>query len=198
MHKSGGISRSIFNFIPFWFRVAKKEVKLCTEKDSLPNPTFLLGDTLYVSTLLKVSSYAQISVQGPSDTTTQLAMAAGGWLPLAVCGCIVSFRVVFMMLPLSACEPGVRQALSHGLGIDPPAWNLTFFYIFIYFRFGCIGSEWQHLRCSVPASLWLWPRGSERGALQLWHLGLVCSKGCGLLVPGPGIEPPSPALEGGF
>lgn len=90
LHKSGGISRSIFNFIPFWFRVAKKEVKLCTEKDSLPNPTFLLRDTLYVSTLLKVSFYTQISVQGPSDTTTQLAMAAGGWLPLAVCGCIVS------------------------------------------------------------------------------------------------------------
>ena len=95
----------------------------------------------------------------------------------------------------AGCEAGVKPWAGDWPACLEP---LTFFNIFIYFRFGCIGSEWQHLRCSVPASLWLWPRGSERGALQLWHLGLVCSKGCGLLVPGPGIEPPSPALEGGF
>ena len=28
--------------------------------------------------------------------------------------------------------------------------------------------------------------------------GLSCSVACGILVPGPGIEPTSPALEGGF
>ena len=43
-------------------------------------------------------------------------------------------------------------------------------------------------------------------ALQLWHVSSVvvahrwlsCSVACGILVPRPGIEPMSPALEGGF
>ena len=35
----------------------------------------------------------------------------------------------------------------------------------------------------------------------VWHAGLVassCGMACGILVPRPGIEPESPALEGGF
>lgn len=54
---------SIFNFFLLWFRAAKKEVKLCTEKDSLTNPTFLPRDTPSVSKLPKVSFLTQISVQ---------------------------------------------------------------------------------------------------------------------------------------
>lgn len=54
---------SIFNFFLFWFRVAKKEVELCTDKDSLTNPTFLPRDTPSVSKLPKVSFLTQISVQ---------------------------------------------------------------------------------------------------------------------------------------
>ena len=41
--------------------------------------------------------------------------------------------------------------------------------------------------------------------LSLWHTGslvvahgLSCPEACGILVPRPGIEPASPALEGGF
>ena len=43
------------------------------------------------------------------------------------------------------------------------------------------------------------------GNLSLQHMnspvvvrGLSCSAACGILVPGPGIEPMSPALQGGF
>ena len=43
------------------------------------------------------------------------------------------------------------------------------------------------------------------GSVVLWHVGslveargLSCPSACGILVPQPGIEPASPALEGGF
>ena len=32
----------------------------------------------------------------------------------------------------------------------------------------------------------------------MWHSGFVAPAACGILVPQPGIEPTSPALEGGF
>ena len=66
------------------------------------------------------------------------------------------------------------------------------FLIFIYLA--ALG-----LHCGAQALLW--------GAwlLSLWHLGSVvvthwpgCPEACGILVPQPGIEPMSPALEGGF
>ena len=41
--------------------------------------------------------------------------------------------------------------------------------------------------------LWLWYMGSVAAVC-----GLSCSAACGSLVPWPGIEPASPALQGGF
>ena len=54
--------------------------------------------------------------------------------------------------------------------------------------------------------LWLWCTGSRgHGLCSLRHTGslgevrgLTCPTTCGILVPRPGIEPASPALEGGF
>ena len=69
-----------------------------------------------------------------------------------------------------------------------------FIYLFILFlaASGLSCGAWP-LCCSVPASLWL------------WHVGLVvvahrlsCPVACGILIPRPGIEPMSPALEGWF
>ena len=46
------------------------------------------------------------------------------------------------------------------------------------------------LCCGTPTLL-LWCGGSRA-------CGLSCPMACGILVPQPGIEPVSPALEGGF
>ena len=57
--------------------------------------------------------------------------------------------------------------------------------LFIYL--GCAGSmlQTQALCCAVQTSLAV-------------ARGLSCPMACGILVPQPGIEPMSPALEGGF
>ena len=83
------------------------------------------------------------------------------------------------------------------------------FLIFIYylFIFGCVGSQLRHLgsllQCAGSRARGLC--SCARCALQLWHKGSVvaahglsCPAACGILVPRPGIEPVSPALEGGF
>ena len=77
--------------------------------------------------------------------------------------------------------------------------------VFIYlFIFGCTGSPFQQTGSFFVAVCRL---------LQLWHMderapehagsvvavqGLRCLGACGILVPHPGIEPSSPALEDGF
>ena len=38
--------------------------------------------------------------------------------------------------------------------------------------------------------------GAQAGLVAIW--GLSCPEACGVLVPWPGMEPMSPALEGGF
>ena len=68
--------------------------------------------------------------------------------------------------------------------------------------------------CGAWTSLQLWLAGSRRcGLCSLWHAGslqltctsslvvarrISCPTACGILVPQPGIEPTSPALEGRF
>ena len=54
------------------------------------------------------------------------------------------------------------------------------FYLFLKFYFGCAGSL-------------LWHTG-----FASWVPGLSCPEVCGILVPWSGIEPMSPAMEGGF
>ena len=84
-----------------------------------------------------------------------------------------------------------------------------FYYLFIYLSIylsiylwlcrvlvvahGIFHCGMQALHCSAWASLWLWRVGSVVAA----H-GLSCPEACGILVRCPGIEPTSPALEGGF
>ena len=51
----------------------------------------------------------------------------------------------------------------------------------------------QGLHCSIWDPL-LWHKGFS----LVVALGLSCPVACGILVPQPGIEPESPALEGGF
>ena len=53
--------------------------------------------------------------------------------------------------------------------------------------FGCIRSQLGHV------DLLLWCRDS-----LVVVCGLSCPTACGILVPGPGIEAMSPALQGGF
>ena len=74
---------------------------------------------------------------------------------------------------------------------------------FFFNLFGCFGSWLQHLDLlGVQASL-----AVVRASLQLWHAGsrahrlsgcrgLCFPAACGILVPQPGMEPVSPALEG--
>ena len=87
------------------------------------------------------------------------------------------------------------------------------FYYFILFIFGCVGSQlWlcgsfiaacRIFHCSALASLQLWCEGSRaRGLCSLSQAGslveahrLSCPSACGILVPGPGIEPTSPHWE---
>ena len=92
-----------------------------------------------------------------------------------------------------------------------------FIYLFSLF-FGCIGSSlWCAgfslvVACGFSLSscgAWTPERvGSVVCSMQALSLrcessvvvarGLSCPKACGILVPRPGIEPASPALEGGF
>ena len=66
--------------------------------------------------------------------------------------------------------------------------QILFFLIFIYLLFLAV----LGLSCGTQ-DLQLWHAGSVVVAL-----GLSCPVACGILVPRPGIEPTSPALEGGF
>ena len=73
----------------------------------------------------------------------------------------------------------------------------NFIYLFIWLRRvlvvarGILVAACRIFHCSAWASLWLWCAGSKAR-------GLNCPTECGILVPQPGIEPMSPALEGGF
>ena len=52
--------------------------------------------------------------------------------------------------------------------------------------------------CGVRAPERVGPVVCGTQALQLWRAGLAAPQHVGILVPRPGIEPASPALEGGF
>ena len=78
------------------------------------------------------------------------------------------------------------------------------FLFLLFFYFGCAGSSlWcgalccgmlSFCSCSVRASLGVaW--GLEHTSSVVVALGLSCFAACGMLVPQPGIEPESPALE---
>ena len=60
------------------------------------------------------------------------------------------------------------------------------------YLFGCIGSQLQHSRSFVVVC--------RLQSMQAWYLWCVfsCPLTCGILVPWPGIEHASPALEGWF
>ena len=100
--------------------------------------------------------------------------------------------------------------------------NFVLFLIFIYFLyyfFGCVGSQLLCASFSLHRagfslvvacgfslfSLARCPGSRARGLCSLRHTGslieaceLSCPEACGILVPRPGVEPESPALEGGF
>ena len=88
--------------------------------------------------------------------------------------------------------------------------NIYFIYFLAASGLSCC--TWA-LRCSTWAFLQLWRAGSRASelcscgaqALSLRHSSSVvvacelsCPAACGILVPRPGIEPTSPALEGRF
>ena len=75
--------------------------------------------------------------------------------------------------------------------------TLWFVYLFIYLAAWVLSCGTWVLCCGMR-DLSLWHAGSS-----LWHTGsrarrLGCPAACGILVPQPGIELASPALEGGF
>ena len=81
-----------------------------------------------------------------------------------------------------------------------------FVYLFFLFKlylfiFGCVGSSLRHAGSSIVARGLLsrcGARAPECLGSVVAVLWLSCPVACGILVPRPGIEPASPALEGGF
>ena len=83
--------------------------------------------------------------------------------------------------------------------------SFSFDFFLVFYFFDCSGS-WLLCGLSPVAGRRLWgTRTSVTTAPRLLSLdaevvalGLSCPMVCGVLVPRPGIEPVSPALEGGF
>ena len=71
---------------------------------------------------------------------------------------------------------------------------------FYFFNFGCTGSLlWCGLFVAAHGLLSsCGMRAPGRTGSLVVARGLSCPEACGILVPWPGIEPTSPALEGGF
>ena len=65
--------------------------------------------------------------------------------------------------------------------------------MFVYLDLSCVLVGAHGIFCCGAWTLELWPEGSVVVAL-----GPRCAVACGTLVPKPGIEPASPALQGGF
>ena len=136
--------------------------------------------------------------------------------------CWVASRYPLKLFPLS-----VPSALLHCgtfyspfllwfcfFHLSPPDNPISFTYLGFVFSFGCTGSLLRHTWAFSTCSVWtflVWCKGSScawashcvdfscRGTQALEHVGsLVAPKACGILVPKPGIEPMSPAVEGGF
>ena len=93
--------------------------------------------------------------------------------------------------------------------------SLLFLFIYFLYFFGCVRSQLEHAGSFIAPRRLLSSCALRVFSLQLWHVGsVVCGMrapllrhtglvalrhvGCGILVPRPGIEPASPALEGGF
>ena len=76
------------------------------------------------------------------------------------------------------------------------------FYLLIYFwlHWVFVSADRIFFCCSVQASLAVAHAGvsSRARGLVVAVQGLRCLGACGILVPQPGIEPSSPALEDGF
>ena len=60
---------------------------------------------------------------------------------------------------------------------------------------GCAGSELWRVESFAEAHR---PLSCRERAPQVAVSGLICPSTCGILVPQPGIEPTSPALQGRF
>ena len=107
--------------------------------------------------------------------------------------------------PMETTHRRSRELELGGTGFD---------YFFNIYLFGCVGLNYgiqdlllHHVRSFGAAfALKLWHTGSAvvTHGLQGTQTsvavtrGLSCSVECGILVPRPEIEPPSPALQGGF
>ena len=87
---------------------------------------------------------------------------------------------------------------------------LTYLFIYLFIIFGYVGFQLWHMGSFIEAHGLLSSCGAW-GAHKLWSVwtpehmgsvvvacGLSCPVACGILVPRPGIEPTSPALEGEF
>ena len=77
---------------------------------------------------------------------------------------------------------------------------LTSYFIYYYY-FGCTGSSVEHTGFSCWEAWALEHVGSAViacGLLSLWQCRPSSPASCGIPVPQTGIEPTSPALEGGF
>ena len=84
---------------------------------------------------------------------------------------------------------------------------ILFYFFFNIYLFGCVGSQLQHAGSSLHhgGSFIVMHGLSKCGAWALEHSGsltaghrLSCPEACGILVPQPGIQPTSPALQGRF
>ena len=74
-----------------------------------------------------------------------------------------------------------------------------YIYLFTYLAASGLSCSTQALRCVLwDLSLQLMDSSPGRWAQQLWCAGLSCSVTCGILVPQPGFEPESWALQGGL
>ena len=128
-------------------------------------------------------------------------------------------------LPRQGLEPVSSALAGRFLTTAPPGKSQHAVFLFLFLAaLGlscsmqdlCCGMQDLSLRC-VGSSLWHTGFSScgaqaperacsrARGLCSLWHTGslveahrLSCPMACGILVPQPGIEPASPALEGVF
>ena len=107
--------------------------------------------------------------------------------------------------PPPTCTPDtvVKGSQTH---IQPASYRRAFYFIYLFFQYLFIlFLAASGLSCSTQGPS-LPHMGSGMWALSLQRVGfslvaacgLGCPTACGILVPRPGIEPPSPALEGRF
>ena len=121
----------------------------------------------------------------------------GADLPV-LCGCFplaiyFTFGSVYVSMPL--CFFVTFTSWLYFLALWYISLNKFFFsiYLFVYFIFGCV---WVLVAARGIFRCGVWAPESVGSVVVL--RGLSCPAACGILVPRPGFEPPSPELEGRF